>query len=84
MKAKTFVIGFVAVVVLAAAASVYMNLTATRPGKTVTSAASPDGRYLIAGVPAGTWVGTVSTSDGARWQSTAVTTGGPTVEVQLE
>ena len=45
MKAKTFVIGFVAVVVLAAAASVYMNLTATRPGKTVTSAASPDGRY---------------------------------------
>ena len=45
MKAKTFVIGFVAALALAAAASVYMNLTATRPEKTVMSVASPDGRY---------------------------------------
>jgi hypothetical protein len=45
VNAKTFVIGFVAALVLAAAASVYMNLTATRPQKTVTAVASPDGRY---------------------------------------
>ncbi|MEJ2376138.1 MAG: hypothetical protein P8Y53_11865 [Pseudolabrys sp.] len=45
MKAKTFVIGFVAVLAGAVAASVYFNLTATRPQKTVTAVASPDGRY---------------------------------------
>jgi hypothetical protein len=45
VKAKTFVIGFVAVLVCVAAASVYFNLTATRPEKTVTAVASPDRRY---------------------------------------
>jgi len=45
VKAKTFVVGFVAVLACAAAASVYFNLTATRPGKTVTAVASPDARY---------------------------------------
>jgi len=45
VKAKTFVIGFVAVLVCVAAASVYFNLTATRPEKSVTSVASADGRY---------------------------------------
>lgn len=45
MKAKTFVIGFVAVVACVAAASVYFNLTATRPEKTLKAVASPDRRY---------------------------------------
>jgi hypothetical protein len=45
VKAKTFVIGFVAVLVGVAGASVYFNLTATRPEKFVSSVASPDGRY---------------------------------------
>jgi len=45
MKAKIFIVGFIAVIVGAAAVSVYMNLTATGPRKSVTSAASPDGRY---------------------------------------
>lgn len=45
MKAKVFVIGFVVVLVGAVAASVYFNLTATGPQKTVTAVASPDGRY---------------------------------------
>ncbi len=45
MKAKIFVVGFVAALVFAAAASVYMNLTATRPEKTVTSVPAPGGRY---------------------------------------
>ena len=45
MSAKPFVIGFIAVIVCAAAVSVYMNVTATGPRKSVTSAASPDGRY---------------------------------------
>ena len=45
MKAKIFVIGFVAVLLGAVAASVYFNLTATRPEKSITAVASPDGRY---------------------------------------
>jgi hypothetical protein len=45
VKAKPFVIGFVAVLVSVAAASVYFNLTATRPEKRVTAVASPDRRY---------------------------------------
>jgi hypothetical protein len=45
VKAKPFVIGFIAVIVCAAAVSVYMNLTAAGPEKSVTSVASPDGRY---------------------------------------
>ena len=45
MKAKSFVIGFVVVLVGAAVVSVYFNLTATRPEKSVTAVASPDGRY---------------------------------------
>lgn len=45
MSAKPFVIGFIAVIVCATALSVYFNLTATRPEKSVTAVASPDGRY---------------------------------------
>ncbi len=45
MKAKTFLVGFVALIVIGAALSVYFNLTATRPLKTVTAVAAPDGRY---------------------------------------
>jgi hypothetical protein len=45
VNAKRFVIGFIAVIVCVAAVSVYMNLTATGPEKSVTSVASPDGRY---------------------------------------
>jgi len=45
VSAKPFVAGFIAVIVCAAAVSVYMNLTATGPRKSVTSAVSPDGRY---------------------------------------
>ena len=45
MNAKTFVMGFVVALACAAAASVYFNLTATRPQKSVTSVASPDDRY---------------------------------------
>ncbi|MEJ2435670.1 MAG: hypothetical protein P8Y53_21930 [Pseudolabrys sp.] len=45
MKAKIFVIGFVAVLAGAVAASVYFNLTATGPKRSVTSVASPNGRY---------------------------------------
>lgn len=45
MNAKPFVIGFAAVIACVAAASVYFNLTATQPEKSVTAVASPDGRY---------------------------------------
>jgi hypothetical protein len=45
VNAKTFVIGFVVALAAAVAASVYFNLTATRPQKSITSIASPDGRY---------------------------------------
>jgi hypothetical protein len=45
VKAKPFVIGFIAVIVCVAAASIYFNLIATRPEKSVTAVASPDGRY---------------------------------------
>jgi hypothetical protein len=45
VKAKVFVIGFVVMLAGAVAASLYFNLTARRPQKTVTSVASPDGRY---------------------------------------
>jgi hypothetical protein len=45
VKAKLFVIGFVAVLIGAVVASVYFNLTATRPEKSITAVASPDGRY---------------------------------------
>jgi hypothetical protein len=45
VNAKTFVIGFVVALAAAVATSVYFNLTAARPQKSVTSVASPDGRY---------------------------------------
>ena len=45
MKAKVFVVGFVVMLVGAVSLSVYFNLTARRPAKTVTAVASPDGRY---------------------------------------
>ena len=45
MKAKPFLIGFIAVIACVAAVSVYVKLTVERPMKSVTAVASPDGRY---------------------------------------
>jgi hypothetical protein len=42
------------------------------------------GRATVEGVPAGSWSLEVQTADGRHFVGTAVTTGGPLVEVQLE
>lgn len=45
MKAKTFFIGFFAVVALLAAVSLYLSLTVDRADKTLTAVAAPDNKY---------------------------------------
>lgn len=45
MKAKTFFIGFFAVVAVLAAVSIYMSLTVNRVDKTLTSVVAPDNKY---------------------------------------
>ncbi|HEY4141027.1 MAG TPA: hypothetical protein VGM57_06415 [Pseudolabrys sp.] len=45
MRAKTFFIGFFAVVALLAAASLYLSLTVDRADKTFTAVAAPDNKY---------------------------------------
>jgi hypothetical protein len=45
VKAKTFFIGFFAVVALLAAVSLYLSLTVDRADKSITSVAAPDNKY---------------------------------------
>jgi hypothetical protein len=45
VKAKTFFIGFFAVVAVLAAASLYLSLTVDRADKTLTAVAAPDNKY---------------------------------------
>jgi hypothetical protein len=45
VKAKTFFIGFFAVVALLAAASLYLSLTVDRADKTFSAVAAPDSKY---------------------------------------
>lgn len=45
MKAKTFFIGFFAVVAVLAAGSLYLSLTVDRADKTLTAFAAPDSKY---------------------------------------
>jgi hypothetical protein len=45
VKAKTFFIGFFAVVAVLAVASLYLSLTVDRADKTLTAVAAPDNKY---------------------------------------
>lgn len=45
MKAKPFIIGFLAVIAVLAAVSVYVSVTVDKPDKSVSALASPDGKY---------------------------------------
>lgn len=45
MKAKTFFIGFFAVVAVLAGVSLYLSLTVDRADKTLTAVAAPDAKY---------------------------------------
>jgi hypothetical protein len=45
VRAKPFLIGFLAVIAGVAAVSVYINATVDKAGKSVSAVASPDGRY---------------------------------------
>ena len=45
MKAKTFFIGFFAVVAVLAAVSLYLSLTVNRAEKTLTAVVAPDNKY---------------------------------------
>ena len=45
MKAKPFIIGFLAVVAVLAAVSVYFSATVDKADKSVTALASPDGKF---------------------------------------
>ena len=45
MRAKPFLIGFLAVIVAAVAVSIYISRTVDKADKSVTAVASPDGKY---------------------------------------
>ena len=45
MRSKPFLIGFVVLIVVIAAVSLYVSQSVDKAGKTVTSVASPDGKY---------------------------------------
>ena len=45
MKAKPFIIGFLAVVAVVAAVSVYVSVAVDKPDKSVTAFVSPDGKF---------------------------------------
>ena len=45
MKAKSFIIGFLAVVAVVAAVSVYVSVAVDKPDKSVTAFVSPDGKF---------------------------------------
>ena len=45
VKAKPFIVGFLAVVAVVAAVSVYVSVTVDKPDKSVTAFVSPDGKF---------------------------------------
>ena len=45
VKAKSFIIGFLAVVAVVAAVSVYVSVAVDKPDKSVTAFVSPDGKF---------------------------------------